>query len=68
MSTSVPPDRKTKTILDTYWHSGEPGKAGEVETIAKRLPESFVEDVRNVQNCIYDEIIKRGIFIETNPT
>ena len=54
-------------LLDIYWHSTETRKQGN-KVLTKRLPESFVEDVKKIQDSIFSEIEQKGLFIETNPT
>lgn len=54
-------------LLDNYWYNVDTQKRGRT-TISTRLPESFVDDVARVQECLYDNIISHGLFIESNPT
>lgn len=60
-------DRKADRLLDTYWYSTETRKRGN-KVLAQRLPESFVVDVKKIQNSMFSKIEQKGLFIETNPT
>lgn len=60
-------DQTTDRLLDTYWYSTETRRRGN-KALTCRLPESFVEDVKKIQDSMFSEIEQKGLFIETNPT
>lgn len=61
------PESKVDQLLDAYWYSVETRKRGD-KVMTCRLPESFAEDVKKIQQSMYCEIENKGLFIETNPT